>query len=270
MKWTGRDSIFGNAGELFGWLGFLGPLIELFRKGGEAYGKLPEGARKAFEEKLPLFLGFSQKDESIWARLRASLAAASSATIDYVSELAKLMGLMEDYQVQYFRYVVVRAFVDSEAKGKPVKKETKGRRPVFDASGNPIMKGGHAQTEPFEEKEFVDAENEAFAFLKAIAEEIKAQGADVVLDRLINEQLILRDPMFNGISTRFSSGVSWFKANVLGVFGVTSVGELAKKVGSGIGNGTLAVSKNAEAGANEFRKAGISALKRSVSLGLWK
>lgn len=226
-----------KASEVGQWaLTIVNTVMDIVHRSGDAYGKIPEVARKAFEEKLPLFLGFSQKDESIWARLREALAKASSGTIDYVSEMAKLMGLMKDYQVQYFRYVVVRAFVDSEAKGKPVKKETKGRRPVFDASGNPIVgKGGHVQTEPFEEREYEDAENEALAFLKAIGEEVRTHGADVVLDRLLNEQLILRDPMFNGISKKFSSGVNWFKTNVLSIFGVTSLGELMTKIGSGIG-----------------------------------
>lgn len=197
--------------------GDVGGLWQIFEK---IFQRVPEPIRKELTEKLPVFLGLSKKDEGLWIRIRARLAElGSKERKDYVGAIASLMVIMQDYQRRYFRYCVVQAYTDA-AKPSKMKKVPK---PVLDEDGRQVKdKGGRVQMAVHEEPVDGSDENAAIVFLVGLAKEVKKIGAAAVLDRMLNEQLTIKEPLLK----QFTDGAKKFEQFVLNPLGVTSAADL--------------------------------------------
>lgn len=151
------------------------------------FEKAPQGVK----DKLPLFLGLSLEDERRWGRLEAQF------TEDEDKYIPMLLGAMEDYERDHFRYVVVgipagEAATEKSGSGKDTKPKT------------------------------IPGTDYALGFLKKMAKLVKESSAEDVVKRLRLGGIIVEDPFSQQAITLWKDGVKWCNDKVLSQLEINS------------------------------------------------
>lgn len=173
-------------------IGYEG-LKKLFTSFGAAAG---ERAVKHVQDTLPMFLGLSKEDESLWADLWAQLDNAQQKSLtDF------LCGLL-DYERNSFRYVIV---------GMP-KNEIK----VVTGSGK-------------DRKEIITTESNQLRFLHGLAEVITTIGEPEAKRRCEAGNILGGTPLTQQALKKWKKGCTWFKKNILKPLKAVDLADMARK-----------------------------------------
>jgi len=155
-----------------------------------------EGAANHVKSKLPMFLGLSTEDESIWAALWSRLNPEQQLN------LTNFLEGLHDYERNHFRYVVV-GISDEEKK---------------------IVTGADK-----DRKETISRKNNALLFLRNLANVIKDKGLDEAKRQCQVGNIMGDSPIAKQAMGKWREGCAWLKTNVLEPLRAVSWKEVAQK-----------------------------------------